>query len=259
MASLRELQARFAAALHGRPAELADEIASDGIDPAGRLQIYQNNARHMFEAALERTYPVLRQRVGDDYFRQLAHGYRGRYPSCSGDLHWVGRGFSAFVAETEADSGYAWLADLAALEWACEVALTAAWTTPLGVGSLAGIAEESIAGMTLTLQPSLLGVSSAFPVLDVWQANQPDAPGEAVDLARGGQDVLVTCGPDGLKLRAVARDAFEFIRALQRGAPLGEAVDRSGLRVDELPGVLAMLFQAGLVTGVDTAVAEAHA
>jgi len=256
MASLREIQSRFAAALHGQPDDLLEEIPGDGVDPAGRLQIYGNNARAMFEGALERTYPVLRRRVGDDYFRQLARSYRERHASPSGDLHWVGRGFPTFVAATEADTGYAWLADLAALEWACEVALNAAWVTPLAVESLAAISDESIAGTRLELQPSLACVSSPFPILDVWQANQPDASGDAVDLTRGAQHVLVCCGPGGLGLLAVERDAFEFIRALQEGASLGAAVDNSGLPLDELPGVLGMIFQAGLVTGVASVAME---
>jgi hypothetical protein len=62
--------------------------------------------------------------------------------------------------------------------------------------------------------------------------------------------VVVACGPEGLELRAVEINAFEFIRALQEGASLGAAVDTSGLPLDALPGVLGMLFRAGLVTGV---------
>jgi hypothetical protein len=259
MVSLRELQGRFAAALHGRPAALADEIPDDGIGPAERLRIYGNNSRATFEGALESTYAVLRRRVGDQYFRQLVHHYRARHPSRSGDLHWVGREFPAFLAETEADTGYAWLADLAALEWACETALNAAWDSPLDVQSLAGIPDEAIAGIRLSLQPSLACVASNWPVLDVWQANQPDASGESVDLGSGAQHVLVSCGPEGLALRAVDSSAFEYVRALQRGVTLGAAVDASGLRLESLPAALGMLFEARLVTGVETAAAEPDA
>lgn len=259
MASLRELQAQFVAALHGQPAELASEIQDGGLDPAARLRIYSNNSRAMFRGALESTYPVLHRRVGDDYFRQLAHRYRERYPSRSGDLHWVGRNFPAFLAETEADTGYAWLAELAALEWACEVSLNAAWETPLTVQSLAGIPDEAIAGIRMSLQPSLACVSSACPVFDVWHANQPGAAGESVDLSRGAQYVLVSCGPKGLVLNAVEHGTFEFIRALQSGDTLGAAVDASGLPLESLPAALGLLFEAGFVTRVATAAAEHEA
>jgi len=256
MDSLRDLQERFAAALHGQPAGFAEEIPDDGIDPAGRLRIYGNNSRAMFDAALGSTYEVLRQRVGDEYFRRLAHHYRERHPSRSGDLHWVGRDFPAFLAETEADTGYAWLADLAALEWACEVALNAALDVPLALQSLAGIPDDAIAGIRFSLQPSLNCVSSTCPVLDVWQANRPEASGEPVDLSRGAQHVLVACGPDGLALRAVDRDTFAFVRALQGGATLGDAVDRSGLSLESLPAALGILFETGLVTGMESATSE---
>ena len=87
-------------------------------------------------------------------------------------------------------------------------------------------------------------------MLDVWRANQPEADGHAVDLARGGQCVLVSCGVDGLELVEVSAAALAFTRQLQAGVPLGDAVDESGLDLAELPGVLGMLFSGGLVTAV---------
>ncbi len=250
MASLPELQARFAAALRGNPGPMEPDVVGDGLEAAGRLDIYRNNARAVFEGALERTYPVLRRRVGEDYFRQLAHGYRQRFPSRSGDLHGVGEHFARHLAGTEAESGYAWLAELAELEWACECAFVAAREQSVGPQALAGLSPDELALTRLRLQPSLRGVSSSFPVLDVWRANQPDADGHAVDLARGGQCVLVSCGVDGLELVEVSAAALAFTQQLQAGAPLGSAVDESGLDLAELPGLLGMLFSGSLVIGV---------
>jgi len=93
-------------------------------------------------------------------------------------------------------------------------------------------------------------------VLEVWRANQPDADGHAVDLSRGGQCVLVSCGADGLELAEVTTAALEFTRLLQAGTPLGTAVEESGLDLAELPGVLTRLFSSGLVTGITVAAAE---
>jgi hypothetical protein len=260
MASLPEIQARFAAALRRdvsamRPdvnddvSPLLTDVIADGIDPEARLRIYRNNARAMFEGALERTYPVLRRRVGEDYFRQLARWYRERHPSRSGDLHWVGRDFPQFVATTLGDSEYAWLAELAALEWACEYALVAVSRPPLGVEALSGFDPDALGDMRLELQDSLRCVASSVPMFDVWRANQPAADGEAVDLARGGQCVLVSCGDEGLDLREVTPAVLTFVRLLQTGATLGEAVDSAALAPDDLPRALGVLFDAGLVTG----------
>jgi hypothetical protein len=250
VSSLPELQARFAAALRGHPGPLEHDVAADGLEAAGRLDIYRNNARAVFEGALERTYPVLRRRVGEDYFRQLARGYRERFPSRSGDLHGVGEHFPRYLADTEAESGYGWLAELAELEWACERAFVAARDQPVGPQALAGFTPEELGLARLRLQPSLHGVASSFPVLDVWRANQPEADGHAVDLARGGQCVLVSCSVDGLELAEVSATALGFTRQLQAGTPLGSAVDESGLDLAALPDVLGILFSGGFVTAV---------
>ncbi len=256
MASLPEIQARFALALRGDPGPLEPDVLGDGLEAAGRMNIYRNNVRAVFEGALERTYPVLRRRVGEDYFRQLAHGYRERFPSRSGDLHWIGEHFARHLAQTEAETGYAWLAELAELEWACELAFVAAREPPVEPQALAGLAPEHLGLARLRLQPSLRCVASSFPVLDVWRANQPDADGHAVDLARGAQCILVSCGVDDLALVEVSAAALAFTRHLQAGTPLETAVDESGLDLAALPGVLGMLFAGGLVTGVTGPVME---
>jgi hypothetical protein len=256
VASLPELQAGFAAALRGDRGAFAEQIDADALDASGRLQIYCNNARAIFVGALECSYPVLRRRVGEDYFRQLAHAYRERHPSRSGDLHWVGRDFPAFVEANEAGTGYEWLADLARLEWACECSLVAGWSPPCGVDALAGVDAEDIPGLRLDLQPSLGCVSASYPVLEVWKRNQPGEPGDAVDLSTGPQHVLVACGPDGLELRDVPPDICEFARALQQRATLGAALDASGLPMEKLAGTLALLFGAELVIRVAVASAE---
>jgi len=256
VASLPEIQARLAAALRGAPGVAEVDVVDDGIEAAARLAVYRNNARAMFDGALERTYPVLRRRVGEDYFRQLARGYRVRFPSRSGDLHWVGEHFARYLAETEAGTGYAWLAELAELEWACECAFIAARESPVEPRELLGLAPDDLARARLRLQSSLHCVASSWPVLEVWRANQPDADGHAVDLSRGGQCVLVTCGADGLELAEVTTAALEFTRLLQAGTPLGTAVEESGLDLAELPGVLTRLFSSGLVTGLTVAAAE---
>jgi Putative DNA-binding domain len=256
MASLPELQSSFAAALRGDPEALTNHVSSGGIDADGRIGIYRNNARAMFEQALERTYPVLRRRVGDEYFRQLARGYRARHPSRSGDLHWIGEHFPGYVAETETGTGYEWLAELAALEWACETALVARQEPAVGPETLSLLHPQQLGATRLSLQPSLRCVSSAFPVLDVWRANQPGADGGPIDLERGAQCIAVSCSADGLDLREVSPAVLEFLRLLQCGERLGEAVDRSRIPIDSLPDALALLFQAGLVTAVLPAAAE---
>jgi hypothetical protein len=256
-ATLARLQGRFAAALRESGAEseaaihqLADCIVDDGLEPARRVQVYRNNARAMFDGALERTYPVLRHQVGKEKFAALSRSYRAEHPSRSGDLHWVGESFAPWLAPRVAADGGAWLADLARLEWACEEAIVGARLPPLASAELARVAPETLAEVGLVLQPCLRAVSSPFPVWSAWRACQVDGAGEPVDLALGAQHVVVTCGDTGLVLHSLPEDRFLFVSALAGGAPLGSAVESSALDVEALPGMLAWLFGEGLVTAL---------
>jgi hypothetical protein len=255
--ALAHLQDRFAAALRQTGPgsdeairQLAECIVDDGLEPARRVRVYRNNARAMFEGALERTYPALRRQVGDQQFAALAQGYRAEHPSRSGDLHWVGEEFASWLAPRVAGEGRAWLADLARLEWACEEAMVAARLPPLAPAELARVAPETLAEVGLALQPCVRTISSPFPVWSAWRAGQADGAGEPVDLALGAQNVVVTCCDTGLVLHSLPEDQFLFVATIAGGASLGSAVDTSALEVEALPGMLAWLFGEGLVTAL---------
>ena len=259
--SLARLQARFAATLRspgdaGASADpaLIAEIFDDGLEPAARLNLYRNNARAMFVGALERSFPVILRRVGDGYFQRLAADYRDAHPSRSGDLHWIGENFPAWLAVRLAGTEYAWLADLARLEWACEEVLVAADSDAIPVDALGGVAPEVLPGVRLRLQPALRCVSSPYPVWSVWRENQPDRPAGAVAADRGAEHVVVTRADDRPALHLRPNAEVRFVAALVTGTGLQDALEESSLPVEDLPQVLAWLFQNGLVIAIETPV-----
>jgi len=241
--SLRELQISFAAAIR-------DPAATCAVLPPANLSVYRNNSTVAFRSALESSFPVLRRRVGDDYIRQLAFLYRQRFPSRSGDLHWVGRDFSPFLIETLQGGEYAWLADLARLEWSREQASIAPVLTAIGADVLGRFAPDQLEYLTFTLQPSLSLQASDFPIFTIWSSNQLDnaAP---VDQSMGMECGLVRARPDGLELRALEPRLFSYLSALAAGAPLGEAVASSGLDQTSLVAALGFVFNEALVCSVD--------
>jgi hypothetical protein len=213
--------------------------------------VYRNNVRALFEQALQLTFPVVRRRVGDDYFRQLVHHFRSAYPSRAGDLHETGRPFAAFLADHLADTPYRWLSELAALEWAVADAAVAADMPPASAASLEGLDPESLVMLRIRLVPSVRLVAATAPVLDVWKVNQSDAGAAAVavDLAAGPGHVILHRTPSGVALHAVPQVEFRFIAALHAGSTLGDAVETADLPTHALPEVLRWLFAEGLVGG----------
>jgi hypothetical protein len=242
MASLLELQRSFAAALR-------EPGTACAVTPPANLAIYRNNAESTFHGALAISFPVMRRRVGDDYFRQLAVAYRREFPSRSGDLHWAGRSFAEFLAANLAGSDYAWLAELARLEWACEEAAIVPELPATEPGSLAAFEPEELEGVRFTCQPSLRLLDSPYPVFSVWMANQVDgAP--PVDHSLGGECGMVRVRNDAVEVRMLRPDLFAYLSAAASGATLGEAMTVSGLDAGRLVEVLGFLFVEGLVTSV---------
>lgn len=242
MASLRELQRSFAAAVR-------DPESACAVRPPENLSVYRNNAAIGFRAALQRTFPVVRRRVGDDYFRQLAAHYRDRFPSRSGDLHWAGRDFAAFLDEYLAGSDYAWLADLARLEWSCHECSVAAELPPAGAEQLGRFDAADLEHLVFGLQSSLRLHAFSYPVFSVWQANQADnAP--PVDQSLGSECGVVHSRDDQAAVRLLEPCLFSFLSALSERVTLVEAMTRADLDEGGLSEALAFVFNEGLVCSV---------
>jgi len=242
MASLRELQRSFAAALR-------DPTVGCAVVPPANLSIYRNNSSYGFREALASTFPVLRRRVGDDYFRQLAVAYRVRFPSRSGDLFRVGGDFAAFLEEYLRDGDYAWLADLARLEWSHAEISVAADASALGPDALARFAPTELEQLVFGLTPALRLHSSSYPVFTVWETNQADnAP--PVDQSIGAECGIVhQC--DGLpEIRRLHPRLFSFLSALHQGQILGHAMTAAALEEESLTESLLFLFNSSLVSSL---------
>jgi Putative DNA-binding domain len=239
MASLRELQRSFAASLR-------DPGVTCAVEQPANLAVYRNNSSITFRAALELTFPVVRRRVGDDYFRQLCAQYRERFPSRSGDLHWAGRDFAAFLDTHLAGSDYAWLAGLARLEWSRAECLVASESPAVGIEALGMFSSAALEHLVFGLQPTLRLHAFAFPVFTVWLSNQVDnAP--PVNQSVGNQQGMVRCRYEAAEVRMLDAPLFSFLSALNRGATLGEAMQEASLDEAALREALLYIFSAGLV------------
>jgi uncharacterized protein len=225
--ALRDLQLRFAEALFdGSMEPVQSEIVTNGVAVPERIDIYRNNLREGFAKALGIGFPVIEKLVGPDYFRQLAGDFQRIHPSRSGNFHHIGAPFPAFLRERFAETEYAYLADVAALEWACEEALIAPDAQPISAESLTDIDPASYEFLRFDLHPACGLVQSAFPVVRIWRANQLDATDdEIIDLRAGGDAVLVMRTPDGCEFMPLAAGEFALLDAFVRALPLGAALD----------------------------------
>lgn len=247
MPSLRDVQLRFIAALHeGVDAVIDGELARGTPSAAARLSIYRTNLREGFIQALASSFPVVERLVGNDFFRKTVRDFQLEHPSRSGDLANAGAPFPEFLRARFASGDFAWLPDVADLEWAIECVATAPWNASEVSESLAGVPAHRFEDLCFEPSAATRLVESRFPIGRIWQTNQPGAPAENVDLDSGADHLLVRWR-DGLEFVRLSRADFVFARMLARGTPLGLATDAS-LAIDrgfDLVRTLRALFQAG--------------
>jgi hypothetical protein len=187
----------------------------------GRHGIYRENLLGNLHSALSAAYPVVRRLVGDAFFRELADRFALAHPSRSGDLHLYGSQLPQFLAHYAPARDLAYLPDAASLEWAIATAYHAADSQGIDFDALAAIPERDRANLCLVLQPAARLVASAYPVLAIWEANDPARDGTP-DRHEGEDLVLVHREGFVVRARRLERAEWNFLDAVHAGRTLAE-------------------------------------
>jgi hypothetical protein len=237
MLPLRELQRCFDSALFDESSDAAvplilsckgDSAASRSIDACARIAIYRNNLREGFRKALALEFPVIERLVGEDYFRQLALTFLAEHPSRAGDLHPIGEPFARFLHQRFEDTPYAYMSDVATLEWAYQQSLIAADAPSFDVATLRDIPPEAYGQLRFSLHPACALVRSPYPIVRIWAVNQPEATGdEVVDLSSGADFVLIRRAEEGVEIRHIAAADFAILQAFSQQAHLADALEQA--------------------------------
>lgn len=191
--ALREWQARFAA-----------DLESGGGDV--RLAIHRHHIARSLARVLAGTFPTVQALVGEDYFRQTAQAFVVGHLPTQPVLAEYGAAFPAFLASEEPRHGLPYLADMARLDWALNVAF---YSPRLSAADHSGIGPETL----LTLAPGVEVLRSPYPVDRIWAASQQGAPEGEVALGEGATSLLVL--PTGF-IRLGAGEAA-FVEAVAAG------------------------------------------
>ena len=214
------------------------------------IEVYRNNYRGNLHDALTGAYPVILQLVGPDFFRLLARKYIGQHPSVNGNLHSYGERMAEFVASFEPAQGLVYLADVAALEWACHRAYFAEDAEPFDIDTLAQVPPELHGELMLRIHPSCHIISSCYPVAAIWQAHQKDSDCEFhIDLASGSCNALVSRKNNIIFVDELSDADALWLQNIMTGDSLGSATNAVlGKCPDfDLQTLLHILLQQGLL------------
>lgn len=215
-----------------------------------RLQVYRNNLFENRIAALTAVYPVVARLVGADFFRSAARAYVQIFPFRCSDLHAFGERWPEFLREYVPAAGLPYVPDVAALEWAYHHAYHEEQLPALDPARLARVPAEEQAEVRLTIQPSASVVRSRYPIIRIWQANQPETFDQesVISLDQGGVNVLVVQQDLEIEFRLLDAAESRWLCALGDGGSLTDATAQA-LDCDgafDLPAALARHLASGL-------------
>ena len=193
---------------------------------ATALAVYRNNYRGNLHDALAGAYPVIEQLVGEQFFRRITRGFIGQHQSRNGNLHHYGAEMADFVASFDPAQELPYLADIAALEWACHCAYFAEDTAALDINKLAQVPPERYADLILHIHPSCYLVRSRYPIAAIWHAHQPAAPADFhIDLGSGSCNALVSRNDNVVVVSELSAADAAWLQGIRGGMPLGAATD----------------------------------
>ena len=166
--------------------------------------------------------------------------------------------FSGFLTGFEPARELAYLPDVARLEWAWHRAFHAADQAPLALERLAAVPPEQYGKLRFRLHPSVQLIASDYPILRIWQVNQPEYAGNvAVNLADGGVRLLVARRELEVVIESLSVGDDALLRAFVAGRRFEEA---SAMALAAQPDYdLAAALRRYVASAVITDVQEAQA
>jgi hypothetical protein len=252
---LAGLQQAFAAAVAAGDGEaFAPHLAGEPGLARRRLAIYARAIAANRRSALRAAFPVVERLVGDGFFGEAARRFGDSSPPDQADLNRYGAGFAAFLADYPPAATLPWLGDVARLEWAWHESLMAADAPGLDFAALARVPEAGQHAIRFDLHPSVRLVRSAWPVLAIWEANQPGRDGTP-EREEGADEVLVWREALRVRMALLAAPEARFVECLMNGADLDEAA--AGAQAWDFAPTLERLAACGVLAGFSAGGASA--
>jgi hypothetical protein len=148
MFSLETAQANFISTINEGPNALDHALFEGPIDRVLLgLKAHANTVSHARLVALEETFPLTRQALGEERFNALSRTYAETPEARACDTNSIGKPFLDFLRSSEAAAAEI---DLAAIEWAWLQAYHAADAVALKLSDIAGLPAERLIALPVT-------------------------------------------------------------------------------------------------------------
>jgi len=227
--TLRQIQQQFInSAYNSEDTALYPHISSSPVSAKGHTDIYRINLIAGITKAMELTFPVTQQLVGDDFFRASIKHYLSSSPLCSTNLDDYGSDFPAFLSKFKPAQNLPWLADISQFEWHFHCSAIAPYSPPLPANALSGMPPEDFLTLELNLHPSAQLFYSSWPIMSIWESHQPnsDITLSDINITTDGPTHALLHRPNiKVNIHHLNSASYAFLNALQANKPLFSAFE----------------------------------
>jgi hypothetical protein len=217
MSSFADAQTNFIDTINDGPDRLDPTLF---VGPPDRillgLKAHANTISHARIVALEETFPLTRQHLGDATFNALARDFVETKTARASDANRIGLGFPDYLSDPATR-------ELAQIEWAWLESYHAAEAVPLTLGDLAALDEAALLALPVAPHPSARIVEASAPITSALQELAGQQPA-AILCVRPNAEVRL------LPLNAVQRAVFVASdrKSVSLGNLLAVALEQAG-------------------------------
>ncbi len=206
MPSLSDTQTNFIDTINDGPDRLDPTLFAGPPDRILLgLKAHANTISHARIVALEETFPLTRQHLGDAAFNALAREFVESDVAQASDVNRIGLGFPDYLSDFATR-------ELAQIEWIWLESYNAAEAVPLSLGDLATLNETALLALAVAPHPSARTVTISAPIASALQ-----------EMAGQQPTAILVVRPDA-EVRLIPLDAVQlavFAASTQKSAPLG--------------------------------------
>jgi len=206
------------------PTEAPDMFEGEQDQILAALAVYRNNVRSSLSRVLGDTFPVVKQLVGDEFFKFLAHEYYHAHPPTSRMVVRYGDQLPSFLEGFKPVENYPYLPDVARIEILHLQAYHAADAVLMRPDKIMAQAGDDIASLKFGFHPSLSLFSSDHAAASVWRAHQPATLQPMSSVHHGGEHAIIARIHNSVTIRVLTRGVYLALRALSLQHTLEEAV-----------------------------------
>ena len=206
MPTLTDAQANFIDTINDGPDRLDPMLFAGPPDRVLLgLKAHANTISHARIRALEETFPLTRQHLGDAAFNKLARDFVETNVVRASDVNRIGLGFPEFLSDAPAT-------ELAQIEWAWLESYHAAEAQALTIADLGGLSEAALLALPVAPHPSARTVEISSPIA------------AALNELAGERPAAILCVRPDAEVRLVSLDTVQravFAASGRKSATLG--------------------------------------